>query len=50
MKNSKLVSRSQVLLQYLLAVDTAMDSDAAVELSTKASEVRGPGEDPECLA
>jgi len=46
--NSELLSRSQRLLQYQLAVDIMIDNNEAIEPSFDISEVRGTTGDPEC--
>ncbi|MGA2724450.1 MAG: hypothetical protein ABSG79_18835 [Bryobacteraceae bacterium] len=48
MGNSELLSRSQRLLQYQLAVDIMIDNNEAIEPSFDISEVRGTTGDPEC--
>ena len=50
MANSELVSRSQLLLQYLLAVDMMGGKNATFEHSPEIVEARAAGGDPECLA
>ena len=49
MANSELLSRSQLLLQYLFAVDMMIDNNEALEPSPDISEVRDTAGDPECL-
>jgi hypothetical protein len=49
MANSELLSRSQLLLQYLVAVDMMSDNNEAFEPSFDISEVRDTAGDPECL-
>jgi hypothetical protein len=48
--NSELVSRSQLLLQYLLAVDMTVGNNGLSEHSPAIAEARGADGDPECLA
>jgi hypothetical protein len=48
MANSELLSRSQLLLQYLFAVDMMIDDNEAVEPCPDISEVRGTAGDPKC--
>jgi hypothetical protein len=50
MANSEPVSRSQLLLQYLLAVDMMIGKSAIFEHSPDIPEARGAAGDPECLA
>ncbi len=50
MGNSELLSRSQLLLQYQLAVGMMIENNEAIEPSPDISEVPGTGGDPECLA
>ena len=49
MANSELLSRSQLLLQYLFAVDMMIDNNEAFEPCPDISEVRGTAGDPKCL-
>ena len=49
MTNSELLSRSQLLLQYLFAVDMMIDDHEAVEPCPDISEVRDTAGDPKCL-
>jgi hypothetical protein len=44
------VSRSQLLLQYLLAVDMMVGKNAILDHSPGIPEARGAAGDPECLA
>jgi hypothetical protein len=48
--DSELVSRSQLLLQYLLAVDMMFGNNRLFEQSPGIQETRGAVGDPECLA
>ena len=50
MENSELLSRSQLLLQYLLAVGMTIEKNEAFEPPPDISEVRDTTGDPECLA
>jgi hypothetical protein len=50
MANSELVSRSLLLLQYLLAVDMTRGNHADFENHPDVAEVRSPAADPECVA
>jgi hypothetical protein len=50
MANSELLSRSQLLLQYQLAVDMMIENNEVFEPSPDISEVCGTAGDPECLA
>jgi len=50
MANSELVSRSHLLLQYLLAVDMMVGNNGLFEQSPGIPETRGAVGDPECLA
>jgi hypothetical protein len=50
MANSELVSRSQLLLQYLLAVDMTIGNNGLFEHSPDNPEARGAAGDPKCLA
>ena len=47
--DSELLSRSQLLLQYLVAVDMMSDNDEALEPCPDISEVRDTAGDPKCL-
>ena len=45
--NSELLSRSQLLLQYLLAIDTTMDDKQAFEHPAGGLEARATAGDPD---
>lgn len=50
MGSSEFLSRSQLPLQYLFAVDMMIENNEAFEPSPDISEVRGTVREPECLA
>jgi hypothetical protein len=47
--NPEYISRSQVLLQYLLALDATVDDDEAFQRASQDPQVEGQGGDLECL-
>ena len=49
MANSELLSRSQLLLQYLLAVDMMIENNVAFKSPPDISEVRATAGGPKCL-
>ena len=48
--DSELVSRAQVLLQYLLASDAAIEDDRASERASEAQQLEHTNGDPQCSA